>query len=157
MVTQSFGSCLILPCRRLIMAASKAYVNWSSTGKLHRAAALRWEDSGMGVSGRFWTPAVSRAAPAGNSFETPFPPIISKPKLLLHRYYRRPTDSLNGYQKSFYYLVMSISAIDATTSVPFLNKVEIKKAGKCYFFKEHTQRSNSKQNKCSGRNGRCTW
>ena len=49
----------------------------------------------MGVSGRFWTPAVSRAAPVGNSFKTLFLPIISK--LLLHRYYRRPTDGLNGY------------------------------------------------------------
>jgi len=59
------------------------------------------------------------------------------------------------FQKSFYYLF--ITFIDAMASVPFLNKVEIKEAGKCWFFKEHTQRSNSKQNKCSGCYGRCTW
>jgi len=52
---------------------------------------------------------------------------------------------------------MSVSAIDATASVPFLNKVEIKEAGKCWLFEKHTQQSNSKQNKCSGRYGRCTW
>ena len=51
--------------------------------------------NGTRVSGRFWTPAVSRAVPVGNSFKTPFVPIISK--LPLHHYCLKPTDSLNGY------------------------------------------------------------